>query len=419
MTKRGDSGEARRDSSVPTDSAPAFNTVGHPSFADGVPLASILERFELGPSFTPMLPCPSPTAFRIVPHPSAGHSSARIWRVLGSTGDEPKWCLRQWPLPEPTAERLLWIHHLLEQAAAECTFINLPVPLRVASSAASEASLRPPPTGTILSTSLFSPPRFCGEAGHLWQVEPWVNARNDFLSHPRPERLASVMSALAHLHQVWTGMGNVIEKSPLPTGIPRPPAMLGPSSGLRARWEQLEWWRTQGSQALAEIQKHVAAWEGPTADRSDWLDLTRRVQARWELETNAVCERLRLDLERPVALSPVLADIWSDHLFFDGDRLVKIIDYGGIRVDSVAADLARLLASTCGSDESRRVEALETYEKHRRLAANEHRLIESFTASGRLLGPLHWLKWIFLEQRFAPTRHLRTRIHALLEGHPF
>jgi Ser/Thr protein kinase RdoA (MazF antagonist) len=64
-------------------------------------------------------------------------------------------------------------------------------------------------------------------------------------------------------------------------------------------------------------------------------------------------ERLAPDLERqlaahvdrPVPLQPALRDILDEHVLFVGDQVTGIIDFGAMRIESVAGDIARLLGS--------------------------------------------------------------------------
>jgi Ser/Thr protein kinase RdoA (MazF antagonist) len=123
--------------------------------------------------------------------------------------------------------------------------------------------------------------------------------------------------------------------------------------------------------------------------------------------------------QQPLPLGTVLADVWSDHLFFEDHRLVAIIDYGGLRTDTVAADLSRCLSSLCGRDAAARGWALEAYQRHRGLTAVEQVAVQAFDASSQLLGPMHWVRWLFVEQRLPVEPRVRQRVERIVAGQPF
>jgi len=76
-----------------------------------------------------------------------------------------------------------------------------------------------------------------------------------------------------------------------------------------------------------------------------------------------------------------------------------LVDFGAMAVDTVAADLARLLADWVGTDRSTRAEALAAYAAVRPLDAVELALIDPFEDATALLGAGHWIRWHFLEGR--------------------
>ncbi len=68
-------------------------------------------------------------------------------------------------------------------------------------------------------------------------------------------------------------------------------------------------------------------------------------------------------------------------------------------LETVAADLARLLSEWFGPDHDLRRVALEAYAAVRDLDAVEMALIKPFEDSAALLGPGHWVRWHFVEGR--------------------
>jgi Ser/Thr protein kinase RdoA (MazF antagonist) len=115
-------------------------------------------------------------------------------------------------------------------------------------------------------------------------------------------------------------------------------------------------------------------------------------------------------------LQPCLCDLWHDHLLFDGDRLTGIVDYGAVKVDHVAVDLARLLGSLVGDDADRWEEGFRAYRAVRPLSPDEERLAGVLDRAGTLLGAANWLRWLFHEGRtFDDLEAVANRLRSLME----
>jgi homoserine kinase type II len=181
-------------------------------------------------------------------------------------------------------------------------------------------------------------------------------------------------SALGSFHQALAGQ-----------------ARFGPSPGLVQRLSEIESLLLGGFDVLQQIVE-AANEESPRRDALQWLELARRAAPP--------CARL---LAQAVTvgcrLQPCLRDIRPDHLLFQGNRVTGLIDFGAMRYETVAADLARLLSEWVEDDRWARGEALAAYSSIRRLDDSEGSLIEAFDASAALLGGGHWIRWHFLEGR--------------------
>ena len=79
--------------------------------------------------------------------------------------------------------------------------------------------------------------------------------------------------------------------------------------------------------------------------------------------------------------------------------MTGLVDFGAMAIETVAADLARLLGEWIGPDRLDRAEALAAYASIRPLDAVELALIDVFEDSAALLGAGHWIRWHFLEAR--------------------
>src|SRR5207302_7945298 len=95
-----------------------------------------------------------------------------------------------------------------------------------------------------------------------------------------------------------------------------------------------------------------------------------------------VPERLKPWAERRWPLQVCLCDIWHDHVLFSGDAVTGIIDYGSVRHDHPAVDLARLLGSLAGDDAELTAAGLAAYRGMRRLGTEDEELIRALDVTG-------------------------------------
>ncbi len=110
-----------------------------------------------------------------------------------------------------------------------------------------------------------------------------------------------------------------------------------------------------------------------------------------------------------------IRDVWHDHILFEGDRVSGIIDFGTMRTEHVAGDVARLLGSLVGDDPRRREVGLAAYGQVRPLSQEELRLVTVFDASSVALSPLNWIEWIYVDgRRFEQPSTIEARFDELL-----
>ena len=103
-------------------------------------------------------------------------------------------------------------------------------------------------------------------------------------------------------------------------------------------------------------------------------------------------------------LQPCIRDIWHDHVLFLDGQVSGIVDFGAMRVDNIATDIARLLGSLVGDEREGWRQGLEAYETVRPISEHEGRLIKAFDRSGVVLALVNWLRWIYLEKRIFERR---------------
>ncbi len=126
-------------------------------------------------------------------------------------------------------------------------------------------------------------------------------------------------------------------------------------------------------------------------------------------------ESLRAASRLEVDLQPCIRDVWHDHILFTGEKVTGIVDFGSLRNDTVAGDLARLLPSLVAGDAEQRAFALEAYERLRPLSADEHQLLRVFEQVSPLLAGMNWLRWICVERRsFENPERILPRVDEIL-----
>jgi homoserine kinase type II len=226
-------------------------------------------------------------------------------------------------------------------------------------------------------------------AGRFWELTTWLPGRADFHERPTVSRLEAACGALAQLHGVWARQGG-----------------FGLCPAVQRRQECFAEWT-----ALVE-----SGWD-PRCSASDTDPVWPWAARAWHLVARhgrGVMDRLAPWSSRSFPLQPCLCDIWHDHVLFDGDRVTGLVDYGSIRNDHVAVDLARLLGSLVSDDPELRTAGLDAYAAIHSLNPEERALVTVLDETGTLLAAANWLRWLFHEHRQYPDRPAVTRRLAAL-----
>jgi homoserine kinase type II len=281
----------------------------------------------------------------------AGFSGARLWRLTAPAG---RLCLRRWPPEHPSAERLPHIHAVLRHVAAVGLHV-VPVP-RVTSRGNS----------------------FVEHGGTLWEIAPWLPGTADYHADPRPQRLAAAMQTLARFHAASERFPGLSQRR-----VPSP-----------ALAERLALLRRLRHTELAQL---AVAVRGRTPDAI--AVRARRLMDLFPQLASPIQSQLEGAGEVPTRLIPCLRDIWHDHVLFRGDEVTGLLDFGSLRNESVAGDLARLLGSLVSDDAERWRQGLAAYQQVRPLDVADVSLIDAFDRSAVLLSGMNWLRWICLEGR--------------------
>jgi homoserine kinase type II len=213
---------------------------------------------------------------------------------------------------------------------------------------------------------------FVGET--LWEVTQWMPGHADYLRQPSRVKRAAAVNALAELHRIWHDFSHAQDVSPC----------------VAQRIEMLSDWL-----AMRNLVEQVGACVRGPVESAACMSTVRMLHARGP----QLLEELRVAGEIRVTLHPVLRDIWSDHLLFQGELVSGIIDFGTVRMDEPAADLARMLGSLHPFEEDVRLAAIESYNRQRPLHGVAPERVELLDRSGTLLTALQWMQWLVLERR--------------------
>jgi homoserine kinase type II len=265
---------------------------------------------------------------------AGGFSGASLWR--GEYRGEPAFALKSWPTGI-TEARLADIHNRMARAA------HLPfVPAVVATA-----------DGPTVATV----------AGRVWDLTVWMPGVADYSTGPAPTRLAAACTALARLHQAWRPDKRLVETCP----------------GVRNRLRVLAGWRGR------------AVSRPPPTTHSD---LNRAIDRGLEA-ARAAAERAELILRKwdgkPVVAQSCLCDVWGAHVLFTGDRVTGLIDYGAVKDDHVAVDLARLLGDLVGDDDRAFADGLAAYRAAGGMLDAPDEFVRTLDRTGTVCAVINWL----------------------------
>jgi homoserine kinase type II len=276
-----------------------------------------------------------------------GFSGARLWQVAGETG---RFCLRAWP-PHMSAASVDRLHRLTQHARSQrLAFVPAVYP-------ASDGA-------TVVDV-----------AERVWELTQWLPGKADYAEHPSLARLETACDALARLHCAWAAF---------PT-----PAEVCPAVQRRLRvldeWHALVsgGWQPRPRADVVDPVWSVAerAWRGLPG----WVEEVTSSLRPW---AGFLCR-----------VQPCLCDLWHDHLLYEGDRLTGLVDYGAVKPDHVAVDLARMLGSLVGDDPEGWHRGLRAYRRIGSLDGNDEALARVLDRTGTILGVVNWLQWLYHEGR--------------------
>jgi Ser/Thr protein kinase RdoA (MazF antagonist) len=235
--------------------------------------------------------------------------------------------------------------------------------------------------------------------GRLWELQEWLPGEADYHRRPSPAKLRAACTALAQLHACWPSSDR-FDAGPYPAVRRRLEAVRQWRELMRSGWRPL-------SQAAADDPAR------PVAERA-WQILSPRI--------DAVPDLLKHWNKRIWQLNPCLCDVWHDHILFDGDRLTGIVDYGAMKIDHPAVDVARLLGSLVEDDAEGWASGLAAYRQVRPFPAEEEELARVLDLAGTTVGASVWLRWLFHDgkefaDRAAAIRRLEVLVKRIEKWH--
>lgn len=272
-----------------------------------------------------------------------GLSGSDVWRLTSEAGD---WAIRRWPAGYPE-DRLNWVHQILGGLPN-----SLPVPI---------------PLRTNIRQSYV--PR--GES--LWNVEPWMPGAANFWHEPSEKKLAAAVRALADFHSTvkrWSSGPRLV------------PAIADRIDALN-----------QHADSLRNYTSAIGGFTGELVEicRETLAAATSQVR-RWQRALSEVAGAKSI-------LIPCIRDLWHDHVLYTEDRVTGLIDFGSMRLDSIATDIARLVGSLVGSDERLWRVAMDVYRSAGQLLDDDAGLIGVIDGSSQCIAGLNWVRWLFVEKR--------------------
>jgi len=293
---------------------------------------------------------------------AGGFSGARLWR--GTAPDGSQYCLRAWPMARATEERLGFIH----SALAHCALTIVPK--------------------LIASNNGMT---WVRKGDQFWEITTWLPGTADFHRLPSDARLIAAMYALAEIHRAWQ-----------------------PSDARREPSAAIE--RMIG--AAHDWQEFVAGGWKPDLSEAPNSAIRDRLDRAWQAlasTSSAVEFELRDWLSRPLPCQICLCDVWHDHILYEGDVVTGVIDFGAVKRDCVAVDLARLLGSLIPDEPERMKLALDAYSARHSVANEIVELVPALDRVGPAIGLMNWLRWICEEKRiYHDWDQVAQRMDALL-----
>jgi Ser/Thr protein kinase RdoA (MazF antagonist) len=307
---------------------------------------------------------------------AGGFSGAQLWKLATSEGD---WCLRGWPPGSIDPARLTWIHNNLSQIVrAGCRIVPRALPTR---------------EGTTL----------VAYDGRLWDLSPWLSGAANYGQAPTRAKLTAALQSLARFH-----------RSARDAAASRPAVSASPSLANRLAmiraldgglWRELyqatqsQATRSQATRSQATRSQATRSQATRSQATSDLAQRARLILEHYRRCAPDVLQQVRAAQRLHARLQVCHGDLWHDHVLFSGEEVTGLVDFGAMKMESCAMDVARLLGSFVQDDSTLWEIGIAAYERIEPLSDADRALIAVFDQSTVLLSGMNWLKWLLLERR--------------------
>jgi len=275
---------------------------------------------------------------------AGGLSGSQLWRYESGLGSL---VVRAWPVDGPPPVQLDRVHSWLREAS-RLGFIPVPI-------------------------HSLDGRTYTEASGRLWEVTPWLPGEADLRRPPSLVRLRAGFVALAVFHQSLALY-----------------RVSSPSPGILLRLDELKS-LMQGGLIRIESTLETAIEDELRSLSHTWVAAVRKLAP-------SLIDELTRASSIVIERQPILRDARPEHLLFEGNRVTGLVDFGAMGIDTVAADLARLISEWLDPQEaSLRSEAMIAYESIRPLSPDQHMLFHAMIRSTLLLGPGRWVQWHYGE----------------------
>jgi homoserine kinase type II len=214
--------------------------------------------------------------------------------------------------------------------------------------------------------------------GRLWDLSPWLSGAANYGQAPTRTKLMAALQSLARFHR------GARDAATIRPAISASPSLANRLALIQALdgglWQEL--YQATRSQATSDLAHRA-----------------RLILEHYRRCAPDVFQQVRAAQRLHAPLQICHGDLWHDHVLFSGEEVTGLVDFGAMKMESCASDIARLLGSLVKDDSTLWEIGIAAYERIEPLSDTDRALIAVFDQSTVLLSGMNWLKWLLLERR--------------------